>query len=165
MTTITGNTFAVKDQLKALGGRWNADAKGWDVPDDRAERAREIVASAGERTFPASFSRLADGSWGIRGKGLAAGAKVAVRKREGSTSTETVGRVLSTDSEGWQMASIVPTEKPKSAGSAKYVVKGGMVTRNRGWRPCGYPGCSPSYCDECDGEGYRSASGGRRWGR
>jgi hypothetical protein len=24
---------------------------------------------------------------------------------------------------------------------------------NRNWQPCGYPGCSPSYCDECDGEG------------
>ena len=25
----------------------------------------------------------------------------------------------------------------------------------RGWRSCGYPGCSPTYCDECDGEGYK----------
>lgn len=37
-------------------------------------------------------------------------------------------------------------------------------TPRRGWRPCGYPGCSPQYCDECDGEGlvlgYRR-SGGR----
>jgi len=26
--------------------------------------------------------------------------------------------------------------------------------RGRPWRPCGYPGCNPGYCDECDGEGY-----------
>mgnify|MGYP001203854126 CR=1 FL=1 len=26
----------------------------------------------------------------------------------------------------------------------------------RNWRPCGYPGCNPNYCDECDGEGYSS---------
>jgi hypothetical protein len=26
-------------------------------------------------------------------------------------------------------------------------------TGRRGWAPCGYPGCSPSYCDECDGGG------------
>lgn len=26
----------------------------------------------------------------------------------------------------------------------------------RPWRPCGYPGCNPRYCDECDGEGYRA---------
>ena len=25
--------------------------------------------------------------------------------------------------------------------------------RGRPWRPCGYPGCNPSYCDECDCEG------------
>jgi hypothetical protein len=31
-------------------------------------------------------------------------------------------------------------------------------SRLSGWRPCGYPGCRPEYCDECDGEGYR---GGR----
>ena len=29
--------------------------------------------------------------------------------------------------------------------------------RGRRWQPCGYPGCSPSYCDECDGEGNRGA--------
>jgi hypothetical protein len=23
------------------------------------------------------------------------------------------------------------------------------------WAPCGYPGCNPNYCDECDGDGYR----------
>jgi len=28
-----------------------------------------------------------------------------------------------------------------------------------GWRPCGYPGCNPNHCDECDGEGRRA---GRR---
>ena len=25
----------------------------------------------------------------------------------------------------------------------------------RAWRPCGYPGCNPTHCDECDGEGAR----------
>ena len=30
-----------------------------------------------------------------------------------------------------------------------------------GWRPCGYPGCSPSYCDECDGEGNTNRYYGR----
>ena len=27
------------------------------------------------------------------------------------------------------------------------------VVRKRNWRPCGYPGCNPTQCDECDGEG------------
>lgn len=45
-TLITGNTYPVKEQIKALGGKWNADAKGWTVPDNRAEEARALVASA-----------------------------------------------------------------------------------------------------------------------
>lgn len=49
MVTISGNTFPVKDQLKALGGKWDAVAKVWSVPDDKADEARAIVASAGEK--------------------------------------------------------------------------------------------------------------------
>lgn len=44
---ITGNTYPVKDSLKALGARWNADRKAWMVPAGKAERARAIVAGAG----------------------------------------------------------------------------------------------------------------------
>lgn len=47
MAIITGNTFAVKDQLKALGGSWKPALKGWLVPDAKADEARAIVASAG----------------------------------------------------------------------------------------------------------------------
>ena len=43
MTAITGNTFPVKDQLKALGGRWNAAQKCWEVPDAVADQARALV--------------------------------------------------------------------------------------------------------------------------
>jgi hypothetical protein len=46
MQTITGNTYAVKERLKAMGGRWNSAAQGWDMPDDQAEAARAIVAAA-----------------------------------------------------------------------------------------------------------------------
>jgi hypothetical protein len=41
MTTITGNTFKVKDQLRKLGGRW--DGKNWVVPDDKADAAWALV--------------------------------------------------------------------------------------------------------------------------
>lgn len=44
---ITGNTYPVKDQIKALGGRWNRAAQGWDVPADTADQARAIVDAAG----------------------------------------------------------------------------------------------------------------------
>jgi hypothetical protein len=27
------------------------------------------------------------------------------------------------------------------------------VRTDRAWRPCGYPGCTRTHCDECDGQG------------
>lgn len=41
---ITGNTFAVKDQIKALGGKWNPDQKCWMVPTEKADEARALVS-------------------------------------------------------------------------------------------------------------------------
>jgi len=88
---ITGNTYPVKDALKALGGKWDPNAKGWLVPDDKAAEARKLVG--------------------------------------GTT----------------------PTTRTAPSRPA----------RPAGWRPCGYPGCNPSYCDECDGKGggFRSRYG------
>jgi hypothetical protein len=40
---ITGNTFPVKEELKALGGKWNGAEKCWEVPEDKAEQARQLV--------------------------------------------------------------------------------------------------------------------------
>ena len=53
MTLITGNTYPVKDQIKALGGRWNSAAKGWSVPDDKADAARALVAG-GVKSSPSA---------------------------------------------------------------------------------------------------------------
>lgn len=57
--TITGNTFPVKEELKALGARWNSTAKGWDVDENVAEQARQIVAGA-----PPKVARVAGSSSG-----------------------------------------------------------------------------------------------------
>ena len=43
---ITGNTYPVKEQIKALGGRWNAELKGWNVPAEKADEARRLVSSS-----------------------------------------------------------------------------------------------------------------------
>lgn len=43
---ITGNTFPVKDQIKALGGKWDADSKAWMVPADKADQAKALVSGA-----------------------------------------------------------------------------------------------------------------------
>lgn len=50
MTAITGNTYPVKDQLKAIGGKWNPDEKAWMVPDNKADDARKIVTGSATAT-------------------------------------------------------------------------------------------------------------------
>lgn len=46
LVAIKGNTYPVKDGLKALGGRWNADEKAWMVPQAHAEAAWALVSGA-----------------------------------------------------------------------------------------------------------------------
>lgn len=46
MIAITGNTYPVKDQIKALGGKWDANSKAWMVPEDKAEQARALLPAA-----------------------------------------------------------------------------------------------------------------------
>lgn len=46
MIAITGNTYPVKDQIKAMGGKWDAASKSWMVPDDKAEQARALVGAS-----------------------------------------------------------------------------------------------------------------------
>ena len=59
MTTqlITGNTYPVREQIKALGGRWNKACQGWDVPEANAEAARALVANAGPSTYAPRVAR------------------------------------------------------------------------------------------------------------
>lgn len=57
MVAITGNTYPVKDQIKALGGTWDAAAKAWLVPEAVADKVRLLVsggaaATPGVRHFP-----------------------------------------------------------------------------------------------------------------
>lgn len=40
---ITGNTYPVREQIKALGGVWDPNAKGWRVPIPKADKAQELV--------------------------------------------------------------------------------------------------------------------------
>ena len=44
MLPLIGNTFAVKDELKKIGGWWDKDLKRWFVPAGRITEARAILA-------------------------------------------------------------------------------------------------------------------------
>lgn len=69
MQIITGNTYPVKESIKALGGRWNKIAKGWEVPDDKADEARVLVSSApasapwaSRKRYGSSYTRFSSGA-------------------------------------------------------------------------------------------------------
>jgi len=51
MVAVTGNTYPVKEQLKAIGARWSSATKLWLVPIDKADTARAIVAAAPKREW------------------------------------------------------------------------------------------------------------------
>lgn len=43
---IVGNTYPVRDKLRALGGRWSRAQNAWLLPADKAEEAKALVANA-----------------------------------------------------------------------------------------------------------------------
>ncbi|HWH75947.1 MAG TPA: hypothetical protein VNT76_01200 [Candidatus Binatus sp.] len=61
---ITGNTYPVKEQIKALGGRWDSRAKGWNVPIDNADAARALVSAAprSDRRYGSRYTRFSSGA-------------------------------------------------------------------------------------------------------
>lgn len=46
MKAVTGNTYPVKDKIKALGGQWDKDRKLWLVPDSKFQEAERLVRDA-----------------------------------------------------------------------------------------------------------------------
>lgn len=71
--------------------------------------AAVLFSGGGSKRNPAqaaTYTKLRDGSWGLRGSGLASGRIVSVTKRDGTVKTETVGRVLWTGSDGTCLATI-----------------------------------------------------------
>lgn len=54
---ITGNTYPVREELKALGGKWDAERKVWMVPQEKGDEARALVAGGGKTTSSRRPSR------------------------------------------------------------------------------------------------------------
>lgn len=61
MKLITGNTYPVKDKLKTMGGKWDADQKGWLVPDEREVEALALVKAAPKSSFSGAKSNYRPG--------------------------------------------------------------------------------------------------------
>lgn len=76
MKAITGNTYPVKEALKALGGRWNAAQKAWMVSDDVAIEAQALVDSAPKSEHRRSSYPRRNSSYGSNYTRFASGAEV-----------------------------------------------------------------------------------------
>ena len=50
LVAITGNTYPVKDQLRSIGGKWDAEHKCWMVPAEKEAEAKALVCGAPQRT-------------------------------------------------------------------------------------------------------------------
>lgn len=59
---VTGNTYPVKDQLRALGGKWSADRKAWMMPPEKAAEALKLVEGAPKAAAKKSFYRRSSGA-------------------------------------------------------------------------------------------------------
>src|SRR5882672_6365814 len=57
LVTISGNTYPVKEKLKALGARWNPDAKAWMVASEKADEARALVSGASSKSTTTTGER------------------------------------------------------------------------------------------------------------
>lgn len=131
---IVGDTYPHKAAIRAAGGHWDSARRAWWMGS--ADKAAALIARLGSSAPKASarYTKLADGSWGLRGRHLVAGGSVEVRKASGETKTETVASILSTDAQGWQTATIARrASAPRRSGG----YRGFRSFRSADY--CGYP--------------------------
>ncbi len=58
MTQISGKTYPVRKELRAIGGVWDKDRNVWIVPDERAAEARELLEIGRARHNAARMPRV-----------------------------------------------------------------------------------------------------------
>lgn len=106
----------------------------------------------------ATFTKLRDGSWGLRIVGPHAvepGQSVTVTKKSGETSTERVGEVIWSDGKGVTLAKISARVATPAAPHAAAPARSYNASSAR-WVTCGY--CGGRYprgglCSRCGDEG------------
>lgn len=111
---ITGNTYPVKDSIKALGGRWNGATKRWTVPAEQAAQAQAIVDgqvtpvtnAAPAATVNWSDEQNAIFAWFASGQG-----NLIVQARAGTGKTTTIKQAFSHAPEQGQLLYAVFNKK------------------------------------------------------
>lgn len=164
---VVGDTFAIRGALKGAGFRWDPDKKAWwtGKADEAAKFAGQgpAVAEGAAQVAAASNGSSKDHvvptDACIRGRASYKGKTYYVLwagTRDGGILAKLCFRDGSKVfwAKGPELQILAQYEKPRSIeGLAAYAAKAKELGHKPGWKPCGYPGCHPSYCDECDGEG------------
>ena len=111
-------------------------------------------------THTATWAKGRQGDWlaRIASGNVAVGDALVIVSRDGRETQGSVSRIVwsgrGDDGRAVTLAAFRQPEREPRAAQPRAQAGGGQRGGMRpNWRPCGYPGCSPHYCDECDGEG------------
>lgn len=59
MKILEGNTYPIRDVIKARGGKWMPNAKVWKVPDEHYEELAAMIKPCGKSEYKSSASKKA----------------------------------------------------------------------------------------------------------
>lgn len=98
----------------------------------------------------ATYSKLRNGNWGVRVSGKAAvGDVVTARRRDNTTQRVRITHIVWSGND----VTLCEFESFDSRPRERAAAPAPKAARKSKFRPCGYPGCNPQHCDECNGEG------------
>lgn len=105
----------------------------------------------------ATWAKGRQGDWlaRIASGNVAVGDALVIVSRDGRETQGRVSRIVWSGRGDDGPVTLAAFRQPEREPLAARAQAGGGQRGRANWRPCGYPGCHPSYCDECDGEGYR----------
>ncbi len=128
---LVGDTYPIKGAIRSAGCKWDPERKAWWT--GKRETAESIVASVatGAVQARASYTKLGDGSWGVRVPGtIAVGATAEVETRSGAVKSETIAAIVQVDGDR-TICSVVQRER---------------ITRSNGRTGYGYGRRTGCYC-------------------
>lgn len=118
---LTGNTYPIKDAIRSAGCKWDRDRGAWWTGKREVAEALVSGATSGAIKAKASFTKLADGSWGVLVHGSAApGTQIEVDGKYG-TKTVTIASVVEARGNGSMACSIVAEpRKPRTSTGTRF---------------------------------------------
>lgn len=152
--------FELKDAAKAAGGIWGEPTLGkkvWCLPDKASyDTLKALADKHPSMAIPREIARRRAENLGL--PGLPFELKDEAKSRGGLwDNNERVWYMPDANSKAevlrLKQAEAARLSVPSPTPTRQYTPATGGPRRAGPFVPCGYPGCSPDYCDECDGRG------------